>query len=142
MWFVMSYNAIVGHVSGTFWELGNLFYAGPVGDGSIKWVTLLSEAKKFSTHEEAKAEITAIWEESFARSSFAYVEYDLTEPQEAQDSWSLSLAERKRETTAALSIKRLSKEDLVALTKESWRTNALTHREKWIIELFTEDGDT
>lgn len=146
MYYIMDYNTVRGFAFGAFDNLTSLFYAKEQAypdnpEASINFTNLLSEAKGFDTHEEALAFANDLWGERHVVHTMGIVFMSDEAMDPSMEDHAREGLKNRAETTQRLARKSYTKDELIALTKDIWKTNALTYREKWIIEILTkEDG--
>ena len=138
MWYVMSYNTIQGFCNGAFDDIGMLFLAqGQDDPQSIGWTPLLSEAMQFPTNAVAREHVERLW--GHYTMLFGYLKFDPDSLREASETHAREQLDIRRAMSARLASKQITKEELLEASKSVWKNNALTYREKWIIEIMNQD---
>lgn len=133
MWYIMSYNAINGFVSGAFSDIEHLFFSNYNRHGHCEWTSLVTEARGFETQEEAEEFIVQIWGRSMlgtlmiAKRDFHFLDQGMDEHARKNrnkfDNMSLRLVAGDVEAA-----------ELACLVDKIPSDVGLTYREKWIIK--------
>ena len=138
MYYIMSYNTINGFCSGAFQDIDHLFYGSDQSSEFVGWVPLLTEAQAFATAADAEAVINSTWGSGLLSVGILFVREDAGLAT-LNDESARSKLNARAEVSRRLVSGTVTKKDLVEMKNDMWRTNALTYREKWIIDILTKD---
>lgn len=137
MWYIMSYNAVNGYMSGVFADLDNLFYAGlddPDENDlpSYRWTGLVTEAHGFETEDAARAFALEGWGKSIPN-TFMFAHYEPSASSPMNDQIARRSRDKFDELTVRLASGQVEGAELIPLARGNSWDSKLTHRERWII---------